>query len=1280
MRWLKRLLLGLLAVLLLLMIAVACVVVTLNTAAGQRFAVRQINHFGHNSIHLGGLTGNFPSDLTIPSLQLIDAKGVWLSAEQVRLAWSPLSLLRRHLVIQALTAQTINITRLPTSPASQPKKPAPSTFSMPDISIRLARLEIGALHLSPPLANQAVTLHVTGHAVLPNLTHADLAFDATSVPDIGSYHLAGTLTPQTVDLTLAINEQPGGLIGHLLAPEIKQPLEISSTLIGPRDHASLHGIATFGQASLAIAGVLGLDQAAPHADLQLTIPALAPFATLAGVAVAGSTTLHITAARQRPEGNFNVTAQDDLTLSRVPTGLDKLLIGRTSINLSGTTNGKQLQLHDLRLKSPGFSLSGQGMLSQSQVHLNVGASLPDVAVLLPQLRGALDLQTEIDGPLHELRVDATLGGKISPPNTPSDPFLLTLHAKDLPGAPKGTLTGTGALAGAPLTLNARFAYNPDATSQIELDKATWKSITAKANLELKAGARLPTGTGQMTIGTLADLDNLLGRKLGGMVQAQFAYQQNQRLSLTVTVKNARFGKQASGLDALLNAAGEVDAIAITANATASSLVGHPARLSLAGTLNAPSQTLNLNSLNADWHGLTTRLMSPTFIEMKPELAIRHLNLALAHANITVDGSISPTLNTTISVKNFDLALLRQISPDLTAAGRVTLTAQLTGSTKAPQGKITLKADSLRYLTPTTEMLPAADLAGTANLQGQTADVALNLNVGGQGRATLRGSAPLTTHGPMNLNLTSQAGLSLLNPFLASAHIKTTGEMRLDAHLTGTPQSPAGQITLTARDVHSETGAAAALPPATLTARATVKDQAARLNMALDAGSDITLTADGNVPFSMTQAIALAVTGRLDLRLLDPILAANGSLVHGIVTTNLRLGGTAKAPRVNGALTLADGSFLNVTSGLNLTAINANVSAADRLITLRDLSAKAGDGKITGHGIVDLSGPIMKVDLALNATNATPIASDLLTETLNAALTLQGGLKTSATLAGSIDILKANINIPRSLPPSVAHLPIHYEGEAPSAPKTTATPMPTVNLALNVRARNQIFIRGDGLFAELGGHLRVNGTLANPQPTGGFSLVRGNFSLAGKTLQFTNGKIDFNGDGFIPALDLEATTSTNNGGTATLTVGGTAAKPKISLSSSPSLPSDEILAQLLFAQSSESLSPFQAASLAAALAQISGLGGGFSPLDSTRDALGLDQLSIGSDGKSGPSVQAGRYIAPGVYVGASQSATGQGSKANVEINLYKGLKLQSATGTDSTGQNSSSIGLSYQFSY
>lgn len=1281
MRWFKRLLLALLALILLLVIVLTGMVVALNTQAGQHFAVQQINKFGKNHIHLGGLNGRFPSDLTISDLQLMDSKGVWLRADQIELDWSPLALLHRHVAIQALTAQTIAITRSPVFAPAKAKKPSHHGFSIPHLSVKLAKLEINTLYLGSSFTGQAMTLHVNGHALLSNFQNADLAFDASSVPDLGTYHLAGTLTPQNVSLTLAINEKPGGLISHFIAPKGQQPLAIIANLIGPRDNAKLDGALALGAAKLNLTGIVNLDQVEPAANINVIIPDLAPFTPVLGLPVDGNVTLHLTAVKTARKRGVHLSARGLLNITKAPEQLSKLLIGQTTLNILGQIKGNHAQLTELTLNSPAINLSASGTLNKQSINLTAHAVLNQVADLLPHLKGQLDLKTHLSGPLHQLRADAQLGGHIMVPNTPSGPFLLTLRARDLPDTPHGTLIGTGELAGAPLRLSARFAYNPNATSRLKINQATWKSISAQTNLKLKAGVKLPTGRGQLHIANLADLDGFVGQKLSGMVDTTFAYQKNQTLNLSILIKNASLSGLFAGLNAQANADGALHAVAIRLDATTTRLMGSLAAAKLAAQLDVPAQSMSLNHLTASWQDLAAKLRAPAEIEMQPDLAIRHLDLAVAGAKLEVNGTFSPTLNADASAQGFNLSLLKRFAPKLQAAGIVDLTANLRGSLRAPQGHINLKARGLRYLAnPATASLPPANLAGSASLNGQSAAVDLTLDAGAQAKATLRGNAPFTMKGPMDLQLASHIAVPLLNPFLASTKIQATGTLLINAHLTGTPQSPAGRITLAAQNIHSNTGIAAAMPTANFNARADLKGQTAWLDMALNAGSDVNMTAKGNVKLAQTHDMDMNVAARFDLKLLDPILAANGNLAHGIVTSSFKLNGPLKSPRLTGDLKLTNGSLLNVTSGLNLTAISAIVSATDKLVTLQSLSATAGHGKITGRGTVELSGPVMPVDLQLNADHATPIASDLLTETLNAALTLQGGLKTGATLAGTVDILKADINIPRSLPPSVANLPIHYVGETPPSHKATPSTIAPIKLDLRLHAKNQIFIRGDGVFAELGGHLGIKGTTTHPEPTGGFSLIRGSLSLSGKTLEFTKGNASFNGDGFMPTLDLEATSATTNGGTATLTVHGMASKPQIGLSSSPSLPSDEILAQLLFAQSSQSLSPFQAASLAAALAQISGVGGGFSPLDSARHVLGLDQLSLGSDGKGSPSVQAGRYVAPGVYVGASQSATGQGSKANIEINLYKGLKLQSATGTDSTGQNSSSVGLSYQFNY
>ncbi len=503
-----------------------------------------------------------------------------------------------------------------------------------------------------------------------------------------------------------------------------------------------------------------------------------------------------------------------------------------------------------------------------------------------------------------------------------------------------------------------------------------------------------------------------------------------------------------------------------------------------------------------------------------------------------------------------------------------------------------------------------------------------------------------------------------------------GSITADATVSGPYAAPTGSATLEATGLHINQGPAAALPAAGITGNAQFNGTSANLDMKLNAGPQIALELRGLAPFQPAGPMNLRAVGRVDLQLLNLLLAAEGTVVRGEVKTDVQLTGTPQAPIAAGNITLSNGSVENIGSGLNLTEIGANIHAEGQNMALQNFSATAGQGKFTGQGTLGLSGD-MPIDLTLNADGASPITSDLLTETLDGAVTVKGVVRGAMTLAGNINIAKANINIPRGLPPSVANLPIINDGEKPPPPPA---PPPPITLNLDVRARNQIFVRGEGLFAELGGHVHLGGTLAALDPEGHFDMIRGTFALAGKNLQFTSGSISFAGDGFMPVLNLVASVSTATVSDASLTVGGTAAKPVITLSSTPPLPSDEVLAQLLFGQSASSLTPFQAASLAAALAQIAGLGSGVNPLDKVRNALGLDELSVGGSGTGPPTLQAGRYVAPGVYVGATQAANGQGTQVNVEVSLYKGLKLTTATGTSSTGGDSNSVGLSYQFNY
>ncbi len=1167
MRRLLRILLVLLAIVILLpVVVVAALFIALNTGAGRSFAVTEINHFLAGTVQVAGLGGHFPADLKLAHVEVLDAKGVYVTGDNLELRWLPQALLTRTIHVTSLTAADLTVIRPPAPNQTKAKK---SSTSLPNIHLAVDHLAIPALNIGAALAGQPLTLAISGNAHARNITQADADLTAVAADGKGSYRLQGKIDNQLADLALHVAEPPDGLLGHFAGPQVHAPLHLDVTLDGPRNATALNFAAALGDAKLNGAGTLDLDPQAPQADVVLSVPSLAPVAAIAKQTIAGSTRLHLVVGQKHNVAS--IALDGNVALTQAPGPAARLVGPNGHLSLLVTLANNIVTIKNLQVQGAGFAAAVTGTLAKTGLAFDTQLSLNNVAAISPAISGPVSETGTVSGTLQDLTVHAVVNGNIAQKAVPTGPFTLTIDAQHLPKTPAGTITAAGQLEGAPLTLDAAFARDAAGAASLKINSAAWRSLTAQADLALAQGAKLPTGTAKFAVTRLADFRPFAPIPLAGSIQGDFAHQDAGSFTLNLTAANLLVSPSLGAIDARLAANGPTNALAVKLTAAIAKLLDYPARLTTAATVDIDNRSLTLSALNASWHGLTAILQGSAGIETKPDIAVRHLALALNGAAIAIDGTVSPRLNLHAAIDHLPAKLATIFAPSLEASGTLSLTADV----------------------------------------------------------------------------------------------------------TGTPHNPAGKLTLNADRIGLHSGPAAALPPASLAASATLANRTANLVARLSLGPNLNLDANGLVPLSATGPIELHLTGITDLRLLDPILAVGGTSLRGTITPDLTVTGTPKAPRANGTVTLANGSLQNIGSGLSLTAISAHIAAADRLITLQSLTATAGPGRFTGHGSIDLGQPSIPINLAIDASNARPIASDLVTENLDMALAIKGAIRGALALGGKVTILSANINIPKSLPPSVVNLPILNRGQKPPPP-----PPPPPNIALNllVSAANQIFIRGDGLFAELGGSLKITGTAAHPNPEGGFTLIRGSFALGGRTLQFTKGIVSFNGAGFMPTLDLEAT-STSGSVTSTLTIGGTAAKPTITLTSTPPLPSDEVLARILFGQGTSSLSAFQAAQLAAALAQLSGIGGGADPLNSVRNALGLDELSLGGSGGA-PTVQAGRYVAPGVYVGAQQSTSGQGTQATVQINLYKGLKLNTSTGTSTSGSggNASSVGLTYQFNY
>lgn len=135
-------------------------------------------------------------------------------------------------------------------------------------------------------------------------------------------------------------------------------------------------------------------------------------------------------------------------------------------------------------------------------------------------------------------------------------------------------------------------------------------------------------------------------------------------------------------------------------------------------------------------------------------------------------------------------------------------------------------------------------------------------------------------------------------------------------------------------------------------------------------------------------------------------------------------------------------------------------------------------------------------------------------------------------------------------------------------------------------------------------------------------------------------------------------------TYTVGVGGYASAPEISLSSSPDLPQDEILAKMFFGKELSNLSPVQIAQLANAIATLSGVNSGPGILDRLRNLAGIDNIDVksGEDGK-GTTVGVGRYLNDRTYVNVEKGTNAQDGKVTIDLGITHSWKARGEAGQD-----------------
>ncbi|GGE76096.1 translocation/assembly module TamB domain-containing protein [Sphingomonas prati] len=393
----------------------------------------------------------------------------------------------------------------------------------------------------------------------------------------------------------------------------------------------------------------------------------------------------------------------------------------------------------------------------------------------------------------------------------------------------------------------------------------------------------------------------------------------------------------------------------------------------------------------------------------------------------------------------------------------------------------------------------------------------------------------------------------------------------------------------------------------------------------------------------------------------------GQTLSGPVAVAADFGGRVDQPTLTGVVRANALRYENETYGTVLSGIAVDGRFTQSRFVLNSLTAKAGTGSLTASGSVGLDAAGgFPIDVRATLARAQLARSDALGATVSGTLRVRNGPQTGALIEGDLTLPEVRYQIVYQGASEVAVLEGVRRRNAPPVAAVAASAVPSNwKLDIRVRADNRIFVSGMGLEAEWRTDLRVRGTAADPRVVGKLEVVRGTYSFSGRRFEISRGNVTFNGGAVTdPELDISATT-TVDGVTAIINIGGRAQNPQVTFTSTPSLPQDEVLSRLLFGTSVTSLSPTQAIQLAAALNSLRGSGGGgLNPLGKLRSATGIDRLRIlGADQTTGrgTALAAGQYISNDIYVEVITDARGF-TATQLQIALSKTLSILSSTGS------------------
>ncbi len=1264
-----------LRILLLLLLILGGIVMALwgwlQTGTGQRQLAAWIEKTlstPSTQISLQGLSGQLPQDIQLDSIKVHNAKGeTELVVHNARLAWSPLALFTKKISITHLTAEHIAVTPHPSEkqaahPTSTPVNPALLGLLS---HLAVQDFEIKKLTLAMPGTEKHFTYTLYG-GMKPRAetqgSRASLHMETLAGPN-SHLVLTADFIPKTSQLALHgyFNEEAGGIVGTMLS--LPSSETIFFRLDGEAPLTNWQGTFNLSlSSSTVLAGTVALPRKkegfTPQLDATLTpvvrfvpaalapyLPEDAPFHLVLNSQINETGTIAINTlslSSKQHQLRFSGTIDKDETKGT--------LTGRLSVpapfgehvafTLPITKNASTLTLHGAKATLLSGHATGNATFLLDKHTLDSTIRYETES----RESNQFTLTTHLSGTWEDPRLEAKLEGQHLKHDILTLPSLTaTLEAHHLASTPEGEITLTAQNNEQTYRLHSPFSLAKD---RLDFPKLlfTTPDTSIQGKLHFYTATQLLEGTLQGN-SNLALLSPYLSEKAAGNFNFTLALSpQDAQQNATIRLNGQQLRYGTAALQKL-SANGEVTDILRAAQARAT--------IQLDGL---HSGNIQEGNITLEAHGSKERV----------DFSTRLTALINRPLTLMAQGHIEPgdTLTTTVETMSGQYS-----RKDFALLTPLILKHSSTSTSIAPT--------RLRYTTGT--------LSAAGEISPNRADITAELQ-----------GLPLSAL-PFNIQK--------LNGTL-------NGTMDGKLFVTGKPASPTLSLSIElAQLAYQGKTPAPTLPPLSFKANATLAGKKLNAEGTLHSATgkqaelSFSLPADFSLaPFSFSLPengqLQGHITSEVNIAALNSVLMLDNQTLAGTLSTNITVSGTALHPEFTGTSTLTNGEYQHNIAGILLHNIDASLRLSKNRIEITHANATdGGKGTMQASGGIDI-GEHSTANVKSTLKNFYLMRSDDLKVNLSGDTTLSGPVD-SLGVQGTFTVNKAEIHIPDRIAPAITKLNVteinqpltEQQKMAMLARKLRAKAAPSsipIALDITINLPNQVFLRGRGLDAELGGKLHITGNASEPEAIGTLSVIRGryqfigqNFTLAPTSTATFRGPIPPS-----PFLDITAETPAEDI-IAQVNFSGTLNTPKLTVTSTPALPMEEVLSRMLFGRNLKNITPAQALRLVSVTRELLGKGGGdINFLDRTRSFLRLDDLDIkqGEEGESAFGI--GKYIKDGIYVGAQKNLGTEGGKATIEIEVTPHITVESEVGTNApsnTAPGSESttqggVGVNWKYDY